>query len=745
MRNRHGFLALALALVLGACGGGGGADPAGPGGDPPPASCGAPLSQCATSADCCASCLAGYCLPSPAGGKCVTTEDCIEPNVCVSRACAAASCRQDLDVCTTHAQCCGGHCRGGGTCGPNRPPVANAGPDATVDKGQPFAVGGHSSDPDGDPLDFAWTLARPPGSAASFADPTATHPSFVPDLAGVYTVSVTVTDGQYSASDSRVVTAVNSAPVARAGSSRSAPRNTLVQLDGSASSDPNGDPITLAWSLAGPAGSTAALSSPTDPRPTFTPDRLGDYVVTLLAGDGELSGSASVTVTSVNTPPVARVTGFGAVNAGEALTLDATASTDANGDPLSFTWALSGPAGSAAALSAAAGPTTSFTADLPGSYAVTLSASDGIDTRTARHSVQAHPAMTKLAHDVVDAAYARTGDRLVTVSASPANALWILDPATGVERRVDLSAGPPLSVAVSLDGAVAVVGRNGGVTEVDLASGTVRADCQTRWSDGTVSHPYDAASVAVGAPVTLGNGGNARTTRFAYAAPGNAADRGDYVLSLDLGTCASAADWVMGPYFDGSAAMQPVTGRFWVHDDASTFATYWIYSTQAGSLSARVTAEPGWDTRRDFWFTEDGGRFLAQSGEVYDTVWVETPWAEQLTRLGALGNPGVYEPRRLVLHADHSTARREFSIVPMNDWDQVDADTVLERYATLSQTGYPASGSPVTLPRIVLDGAPWVAHGRFVFYRSDGSARYAIVRTPPGASPVVHAVAPMAP
>src|SRR6185503_11201705 len=65
--------------------------------------------------------------------------------------------------------------------------------------------------------------------------------------------------------------------------------------------------------------------------------------------------------------------------------IDALAS-DANGDPLTFTWALIGrPAGSAATLSPLTGSPAQLTPDVPGDYVVQLSATDpgglsGVDT-----------------------------------------------------------------------------------------------------------------------------------------------------------------------------------------------------------------------------------------------------------------------------------------------------------------------------------------------------------------------------
>ncbi len=81
----------------------------------------------------------------------------------------------------------------------NTAPVADAGPDQTVDtvKGVLVTVDGSgSSDAEGPITTYAWSLVmRPAGSKAVLSDPSAQSPTFMPDRAGTYVLSLSVSDG----------------------------------------------------------------------------------------------------------------------------------------------------------------------------------------------------------------------------------------------------------------------------------------------------------------------------------------------------------------------------------------------------------------------------------------------------------------------------------------------------------------------------------------------------------------------
>ena len=91
-------------------------------------------------------------------------------------------------------------------------------------------------------------------------------------------------------------------PIAKTGSDQTAAKGTLVTLDGSGSSDPNGLPLTYSWAQT--SGPQATLTNATSAKATFTPSTDGVYVFTLTVNDGKLSASATTKVTVATSSPI---------------------------------------------------------------------------------------------------------------------------------------------------------------------------------------------------------------------------------------------------------------------------------------------------------------------------------------------------------------------------------------------------------------------------------------------------------
>ncbi|HKZ62878.1 MAG TPA: PKD domain-containing protein [Thermoplasmata archaeon] len=190
----------------------------------------------------------------------------------------------------------------------NRPPIANAGQDQDVLKRSLVTLDASlSSDPDPDTLSFAWFQVS--GLAVSLTGPNTATPTFTPPTSGVYTFRVDVMDDNGGLSqDTVAVGAMNRPPTANAGpDQRTVIVGALVTLDGTLSSDPDGDPLTYTWTgISGPPSVT--LTNANSATPAFAATAAGTYVFSLIVSDGT-DASASDTVTIVVEPanPLTRV------------------------------------------------------------------------------------------------------------------------------------------------------------------------------------------------------------------------------------------------------------------------------------------------------------------------------------------------------------------------------------------------------------------------------------------------------
>jgi hypothetical protein len=158
---------------------------------------------------------------------------------------------------------------------------------------------------------------------------------------------------------------------------------TTVQLDSTQSYDNDGDDITYQWSFASvPDGSIAVLSDENSPTPSFPADVYGDYVVQLIVNDPWASSTLdTVTISFNNIKSVADAGTSRSVVIYDTVALDGSGSSDANGDPLAYSWSLiSWPVGSTPQITIISpqGDLAIFVPDLPGTYVVELKVHDGL-------------------------------------------------------------------------------------------------------------------------------------------------------------------------------------------------------------------------------------------------------------------------------------------------------------------------------------------------------------------------------
>ncbi len=271
------------------------------------------------------------------------------------------------------------------TAAANESPHAEAGDSREVTVvNTPVTLGGGISDIEDWPwqLSIMWTIDNvPAGSTITLSSFTAQYPTFTPDKVGNYVFTQIVTDtGGLSDTDSVTITATNIPPVAEAGPDSSLEIYHSKTLVGDLSHETDNHlPITYLWTVdKKPAGSSITLANPTDSRPSFTPDKVGDYVFTLTVTDnlGLSSTPDSVTITATNAPPVPNALQDQTVTVNTLVTLGGGVYDPGDHYPLSFAWTVDKkPAGSAIIIDTTAQYPT-FTPDKAGYYVFTQIVTD---------------------------------------------------------------------------------------------------------------------------------------------------------------------------------------------------------------------------------------------------------------------------------------------------------------------------------------------------------------------------------
>jgi hypothetical protein len=253
----------------------------------------------------------------------------------------------------------------------NQPPIANAGVDQNISLPTNSVTlnGSGSSDPDGTISSFLWTKISGSSQLTMVSNTSAS--TVVNNLtSGVYSFQLTVTDNSGAIALDTIKVIVNAAPanqppVANAGAdiTITLPTN-LVNLNGSASNDPDGTISSYAWSqVSGPA--QALIMTASNPASAVGGLQQGVYVFSLTVTDNSgatATDNLTVTVNGVpNLPPVANAGISQSITLpANSLTLDGSLSSDPDGSIAAYSWAqVSGPSAAAIAGGSSSKPTAS--------------------------------------------------------------------------------------------------------------------------------------------------------------------------------------------------------------------------------------------------------------------------------------------------------------------------------------------------------------------------------------------------
>jgi len=413
-----------------------------------------------------------------------------------------------------------------------------------------------STGPAGDVLNKSWALSsKPAGSGAQLSAQIGDFSNFVADQAGTYVVTLSVLDSTtgvtstYTDTISVVVgptaqIAGGASPVGSvtAPTIVSAP-GVPVTLRGSGSYEPGGGTLTYLWTItARPAGSAASIGSPTAQNITFTPDVVGSYGIALVVTDS--AGNSNRQTATLNVGPIAPVAIVDQPNVsvllGGTLHVSAAASYDPDALPVTYSWTVdSRPSGSTATISSSTSALMSFQPDKAGSYALTVTVSNGSQSGLAKVAVTAYSATANtvpLAYLPQKFAYSKLTGKAAIVSLNP-NVLHIVSPASATDVSVPLPNGVK-ALALSPDGTLAAVLHEGVVSLVDMQSATLIRSSLTNGSQTMVAVTNSGLLYLLGQtggqwvtpPITIEDGrtGNFVTPGFAPFAVSYGAMNGIY-------------------------------------------------------------------------------------------------------------------------------------------------------------------------------------------------------------------------
>ncbi len=248
----------------------------------------------------------------------------------------------------------------------NAPPaVAVGGPYATT-VGIPTTLSGSGTDIPADPLTYGWDFDY---DGVTFdLDGTGQTVIHTWTITGTYTVALRVADDDGGFAMATTTVDVGSPPIANAGGPYLDNEGSPFTLDGSGSSDPDGDPLTYTWDL----DNDGTFETP-GPIVTNTWNDNGVFTVTLRVEDGR-GGIATdgTTVTVFNVPPNV-VAGIGPNPAfeGSPVTFDGSGSSDPGAnDTLTYEWDFGDGSSTASGINV----THTYTDD--GVYTATLTVTD---------------------------------------------------------------------------------------------------------------------------------------------------------------------------------------------------------------------------------------------------------------------------------------------------------------------------------------------------------------------------------
>ena len=427
--------------------------------------------------------------------------------------------------------------------------------------------------------------------------------------------------------------ATNQAPTADAGSDDSITLPSVATLDGTVSDDGNPDPpgsLTVTWTkVSGPGTVTFGDSAAVDTTASFS--EIGTYVLQLEADDGDLTDTDTVQIVCGHTAPSANAGSDDSITLPSVATLDGTVSDDgypASPGSVTTTWSkVSGPGTVTFGDSSAVDTTASFSEI--GTYVLQLEADDGDLTDTDTVQIvcgHAAPSVNAGSDDSITLPSIATLDGTVSDDGFPASPGSVTTTWTKVSGPGTVTFGD--SAAVDTTASFSEIGTY--VLQLEADDGDLTDSDTVQIVCGHTAPSVDAGSDD---ECTLPSG---------VTLDGTVSDDG-FPASPGLVTTTWSKTSGSGTVSFGDSAAVDTTAGFSAAD------TYVLRLTADDNdlsaydeLTVIVNAAPAGTGN----FQESGGTVVmeAENWDDNDTVTSSSPWLEDTSTTGYVGDGYMYSP-----------------------------------------------------------------------------------------------------
>lgn len=245
----------------------------------------------------------------------------------------------------------------------NQPPIAEAGAEQNIYLNDAVTLDGSAStDADGTIASYSWNMLDDNILSGQSV-------SYTYMAAGDYNVILTIADNEgATATDTVLVHVLNHAPTVEIGGPYTVNQYSETTFIAQVS-DPRGDALSYTWNFGDGLQQTSATNSI-----SHTYNVAGIYQLDVDVTDGTYTviDSAQVNVDYVNRQPVANIGGPYSGDEDEAITLDASLSSDPDNDALTYHWNFGDGISDIASV-----PTASHVYTTNGSFVLTLIVNDG--------------------------------------------------------------------------------------------------------------------------------------------------------------------------------------------------------------------------------------------------------------------------------------------------------------------------------------------------------------------------------